>query len=249
MSYGFPGRGGDGGNGGNAGGLTYSNVTLTNWTAAFNSSSAGTGGRAGAEGFHQPCCQRGPGTVGVSGTAAFGGVTGGTFVNTLLATNSPASSNRIAIIDLGHNLSSDNSYAFTNTGSLSNTDPMLAPMANNGGSTLTMALLPGSPAIDAADATAAPSADQRGITRPIGPAPDIGAFEYGLPAVLRVGGLEGTNLDIVASAYPGLSCRLLISSNLSDWLPVATNQIGADGTVHFSCDGSANCSFYRVVTP
>jgi hypothetical protein len=40
-----------------------------------------------------------------------------------------------------------------------------------------MALLPGSPAIDAGTSTGAPATDQRGIARPQGSAVDIGAFE------------------------------------------------------------------------
>ena len=79
--------------------------------------------------------------------------------------------------DAGHNLSSDNSYTFTSVGSLNNTDPKLGPLANNGGPTLTIALLPGSPAIDAGDDSSAPPTDQRGFPRPAGPAADIGAFE------------------------------------------------------------------------
>ena len=42
-----------------------------------------------------------------------------------------------------------------------------------------MALLPGSPAIDAGDTSLAPATDQRGFPRPAGAAADIGAFEYG----------------------------------------------------------------------
>ena len=44
-------------------------------------------------------------------------------------------------------------------------DPMLLPLADNGGSTLTHALLPGSPAIDGADPAFAPATDQRGVAR------------------------------------------------------------------------------------
>jgi len=65
----------------------------------------------------------------------------------------------------------------------SNTDPQLGPLADNGGPTQTMALLPGSPALDAADDTicaAAPVSglDQRGVTRPQGTHCDIGAYEF-----------------------------------------------------------------------
>ncbi len=62
-------------------------------------------------------------------------------------------------------------------------DPMLGPLADNGGPTLTRALLPGSPAIDAiAVVSCTLPTDQRGGLRPIvqtspGTPCDIGAFE------------------------------------------------------------------------
>jgi len=56
-------------------------------------------------------------------------------------------------------------------------DLMLGPLADNGGPTMTFALLPGSPAIDAGDNATCTSADQRGVTRPQGILCDIGAFE------------------------------------------------------------------------
>ncbi|MCM1985259.1 choice-of-anchor Q domain-containing protein, partial [Lyngbya confervoides] len=52
----------------------------------------------------------------------------------------------------------------------------LAPLAFNGSSTQTHALLPNSPALDGASNTGS-STDQRGIARPQGAAADIGAFE------------------------------------------------------------------------
>ncbi len=76
-------------------------------------------------------------------------------------------------------------------------DPQLSPLADNGGSTQTMALENGSPAIDAGDNATCQATDQRGIARPIdgdgdGTAVcDIGAYEKGvayaiyLPLVLK----------------------------------------------------------------
>ncbi|OPZ39271.1 MAG: hypothetical protein BWY99_01431 [Synergistetes bacterium ADurb.BinA166] len=57
------------------------------------------------------------------------------------------------------------------------TDPMLAPLADNGGPTQTCALLDGSSAIDSGTNTGAPSTDQRGVSRPQGSGYDIGAYE------------------------------------------------------------------------
>jgi len=77
-----------------------------------------------------------------------------------------------------HNLVGDNSCAPAYSG-----DPGLAPLADNGGYTLTRALLPGSPAIDAIPTSDCPLAtDQRGERRPVGQTSgatfcDIGAFE------------------------------------------------------------------------
>jgi parallel beta-helix repeat protein len=55
-------------------------------------------------------------------------------------------------------------------------DPLLGPLADNGGPTQTCTLLPGSPAIDAGHPSA-PDTDQRNYDRTN--APDIGAFELG----------------------------------------------------------------------
>jgi hypothetical protein len=61
-----------------------------------------------------------------------------------------------------------------------NTDPQLDPLADNGGPSLTHALLSGSPAIDAVPVNECNdvTTDQRGVVRPQGPACDIGAFEF-----------------------------------------------------------------------
>lgn len=54
-------------------------------------------------------------------------------------------------------------------------DPMLGPLQNNGGPTLTHALLPGSPALNQGTPYGQP--DQRGIHRPSGGLTDRGAYE------------------------------------------------------------------------
>jgi hypothetical protein len=51
-------------------------------------------------------------------------------------------------------------------------------LQNNGGETLTHALLEGSSAIDADGSATCPSIDQRGKPRPFGSSCDIGAVEY-----------------------------------------------------------------------
>lgn len=68
-------------------------------------------------------------------------------------------------------------------------DPMLAPLADNGGQTQTHALQVGSPAIDTGDITSCPGTDQRGVPRPQGVGCDIGSFEFAfyvyLPLILK----------------------------------------------------------------
>lgn len=82
------------------------------------------------------------------------------------------------VISLGYNLESGNTCKLTNVGDLSNTDPLIGSLQNNGGETLTHALLEGSSAIDADGSATCPSIDQRGKPRPFGSSCDIGAVEY-----------------------------------------------------------------------
>jgi hypothetical protein len=80
----------------------------------------------------------------------------------------------------GHNLIGNTSGAWGFVDSdLLNVNPQLGPLQNNGGPTHTMALLAGSPAINAGDNAGAPSYDQRGAGFPriVGGTIDIGAFE------------------------------------------------------------------------
>ena len=147
--------------GGSGSGGIYGSVMMTSCTVAL---SLGTRVSADPPGSGQGASGL-PGSPGANGVAA-GGLSGSGswLINTLLAGNTPTNCSGV-ITDLGHNLSSDGSCNFTSIGSLNNTDPELGPLADNGGPTLTMALLPGSPAIDAGDNSAAQPTDQRGFPR------------------------------------------------------------------------------------
>jgi len=86
------------------------------------------------------------------------------------------------VTSLGYNLASDDGGGVLNgPGDQINTDPMLGPLQDNGGPTITHALLPGSPAIDAGDPnfTPPPRHDQRdrGFPRVVHGRIDIGSFE------------------------------------------------------------------------
>ena len=116
-----------------------------------------------------------------SNSAPAGGGVGNTvnaqLKNTIVANNTGGDCSG-TFVSFGYNLSSDASCALSGTGDLAGLNPLLGPLANNGGSTQTHALLPGSPALDAVPVAACTlSADQRGVSRPQGPVCDVGAYE------------------------------------------------------------------------
>jgi predicted outer membrane repeat protein len=99
------------------------------------------------------------------------------------------------ITSLGHNLEyPGTSCNFTATGDIVGQDPQLDPLALNApGTTETMALQSGSPAIDAGDNSDLPPTDQRGAVRiwdgdgNSTAIVDIGAYEYGAPLYVPPG--------------------------------------------------------------
>lgn len=80
------------------------------------------------------------------------------------------------LTSLNHNLQSGTICDFTGVNDVANQNPLLAPLANNGGPTETHALGVTSPAINAGAATCNVDIDQRGLKRPVGLC-DIGSFE------------------------------------------------------------------------
>lgn len=85
--------------------------------------------------------------------------------NTIIGPNNGSNCGQ-ALISAGYNLDSGNSCGLTGTGDLVNTNPLLAPLQDNGGPTWTHALLVGSPAIDSGDNASCAATDQRGAPRP-----------------------------------------------------------------------------------
>src|SRR4051812_32604953 len=149
-------------------------VVIVNSTITANHAVKGGGGLATGQGYAP-----------VSEQIALGRVT---LRNTIVAGNTSDAGTRDChvkdqvIASLGHNLDSDGSCFLTAAGDRPKADPLLAALADNGGPTRTLALLAGSPAIDAGGAEGCPGADQRGVGRPQGASCDIGAFEYVTPA-------------------------------------------------------------------
>jgi hypothetical protein len=127
----------------------------------------------------------------------------------------------------GHNLigNTQGGSGFDST-DLLNVNPHLAPLQDNGGPTPTMALLPGSPAIDAGDNTNASDWDQRGpgFPRIVAGTIDIGAFE------VQIGPATHLAVSAPASVTSGTPFDVTVTT-LDAYGHVAT---GYTGTVSFS---------------
>ena len=83
----------------------------------------------------------------------------------------------VGITSRGGNVASDGTCVLDAAGDRPGVAPLLGALADNGGPTLTHALLGGSPALDAAAAPTCPATDQRGVARPQGEGCDAGSFE------------------------------------------------------------------------
>jgi uncharacterized repeat protein (TIGR02543 family) len=154
-------------------------------------------------------------------------------LNSLLAYGGTTGNAYGTITDLGDNISSDGSAIFESGSSFNFTDPLLGPLADNGGPTLTMALSPESPAIAFANSTdGAPPDDQRGYARPTGMGViDLGAYQSGAsqiynpaPTISLSIGESATNVVVSFTTTPAITNTLHFqsSTNLINWTDLET---------------------------
>lgn len=108
------------------------------------------------------------------------------------------------IISNDYNLIGDEiGYAITGTtdNNIITADPMILPLADNGGVTQTHALIKESPAVDSGGVSTV-NTDQRGHNRPSGSDSDIGAFEFYFVEVSSLSS-TGSNSDSSSSCFIG----------------------------------------------
>jgi CSLREA domain-containing protein len=181
----YTGKGGNGGGG--YGGAIYSSseTRISSCTIYGNSANGGTGGF----GYFDEIDNR-VGQMGIASGSSISSISqyriGGfrtSVRNTLISSRFSGDSCQGMIDSEGYNIDAEGTCGLDGTGDLANVNPKLGSLKNNGGMTSTHALLPGSPAVDAANPAgctdhngAAIPTDQRGRSR--SGRCDIGAFEF-----------------------------------------------------------------------
>jgi hypothetical protein len=177
------------GNGGSGafGGAIRNDRVLTVEQSTFSGNSANLGGAV----YNVGTSVVNHSTLSDNTAAAGGGGIDNTGAAVLIARDTILAGNTItkgtgpdlsgALTSLGHNLIGNRRGGSGFVASdLLNVNPLLGPLQDNGGPTQTLALLPGSPAIDAGNNADAPEYDQRGLGYPriVGGQIDIGAYEF-----------------------------------------------------------------------
>jgi len=220
------------GNSGSSGGGIYNKAPLAINNSTFSSNSATLGGGIENEGGATVTLNNAT-LSGNSGTLGGGGGGGIDNNGTVNATNSIVAGNTGAEVR-GTPLSGANNITLG--------APSLASLGYYGGPTKTMPPLPGSPAIDGGLNTGnLPATDQRGFTRVVGSAVDIGAVEATLtglnPIVTTTADNgEGSLRQIVTSALPGST--ITFDAPLSgQTITLTSGQITV--AKNFTIDGSA----------
>jgi hypothetical protein len=226
------------------GGAIYNSdkLTVSNTTISSNTASGAGGGIYNI--FGQYCDEEGCYPRGTAyminstitfNTAAMGGgifsfssAVTETLNNTIVAGNTGQGADISGAIDAAsHSLIGDtgSSGGIPNgvNGNIVGVNPLLGPLQNNGGPTMTHGLLPGSPAVNAGEnILAIGSTDQRGLgfARIFGGTVDIGSFEIAALTSVSVAGRvttpDGTGLRsaVVSIIDPDGTRRTAVSSTL-----------------------------------
>ncbi|HET6878237.1 MAG TPA: choice-of-anchor Q domain-containing protein [Jatrophihabitans sp.] len=165
------------------------------------------------------------------------------------------------VVDNGFNIDAGTSCGLSATkGSLSNTAVQLGALASNGGPTQTMALQPGSPAVDAIPTSAGSctgTTDQRGTARPQGTGCDIGAYELKSVAAqaattlslhVRTGHPDRFTATLTYSATTGpvAGRQLAVYYHYAPskrWLLQQTLTTDAQGKVYFTEQPGRRCGY------
>jgi CSLREA domain-containing protein len=198
---------------GGGGGQFNGGVSITNSTFANNSAPVGSGGGIQSNGTLGTTLTNVTVSGNFSGTAG-GGIHRGTtnpqfFIRNSIVGGNSGTSGSGDVTSAAGGLQSQGNNIIGSAGASAGwvgtdrllTDPMLGPLANNGGFSQTFLPQAGSPAINggqncvvnsSCSANNAPinvTSDQRGMGRPVGPFVDVGAVEVGLTAAgVVVGG-------------------------------------------------------------
>ena len=225
------------GDGGGLGNTAAGSGQLTNVTIADNSASVGGGGIANGDIANldkMASLQLTNVTVSHNSTSGNGsGIENFCNIslkNTIVADRNVNDCYGHDPTSLGHNLDTDSNCFIALPSDITGTDAELDVLKDNGGFTLTAALLPGSPAIDAGDNTDCPLTDQRGEPRPAdgnmdGMAVcDIGAYEVPGP--------------VVATATPSPSNTSTVTATPSPTLPFPTPTLGGPGIILGTATGN-----------
>ncbi len=179
---------------------------------------------------------------GASFAGGIGNPSSTTTVRNVIIANSTGSNCSSAFATGGNNLSTDNtcSPGFTQVTAV---QLALAPLADNGGPTETMALQFGSVAINAANPAYCPATDQRGFNRP--DVCDIGAYEFGAGYELSIS-KTGQGTGSVTSTPAGINCDAATSSCDPFFFSFNTHvSLFADpsgGSIFLGWSGDADCN-------
>lgn len=140
------------------------------------------------------------------------------------------------ILENTNNIIENNGAGINSCGTpFSTADPMLAPLADNGGLTPTHYLLPGSPAINAGNNTkcaASPvnNTSQNGITRPVGGTCDIGSVEMPVittPSVVSIVRSDNNPTNATSINYQVTFSESVIGVDNSDFSLTTSGVTGA----------------------